>query len=204
MKVYGKTWLFFAGIYLKVEGRKHILKEGPFLICSNHSSFVDIPVLYSLFDDYFIFTGKQEIEKWPLFNIFYTSGMNILVDRHDKVKALKGFKRMMETVEGGSPLMVFPEGTISKTAPKLTEFKIGAVLVAIKKQVPILPITFTTNWKRLQRKGLFEGEASPGVAKVIVHPPISTEGLKKADAEELLMKLRTIINTPLKEKYGVE
>mgnify|MGYP002713126410 CR=1 FL=1 len=203
MRFFSKIWLFFSGIFLKIKGKKNIIKSQPFLICANHSSFIDIPCIYAVFDEYFVFTGKKEIEKWPLFNIFYTSGMNILVDRDNKKGALKGFKRMLKVIEEKYPLAIFPEGTISKTAPKLTDFKTGAVKLAIQKQVPILPITFTTNWKRLQRKGFWSGLAGPGVSEMIIHPPISTEGITKADTTNLLNQLKNIINTPLKKKYGL-
>jgi len=202
-KLLGKLFLFFSGIVLKVKGRENIVEDKPFLICSNHSSFLDIPCLYSIFDKYFIFTGKKEIENWPLFHIFYTSGMNILVDRHNKMGLVKAFKRMMEVIDEGHPLVILPEGTISKVAPKLAEFKTGSVTLAIQKQIPILPITFTTNWIRLQRKGFFKGKASPGISEVIIHPLISTTGLKKNNADELQLKLRDIINLPLHQKYGV-
>ncbi len=203
MKFYAKLFLRLGGVFLRIEGRENIIDNQPFLICSNHSSFLDIPCLYSIFDQYFVFTGKKEVEKWPLFHIFYTSGMNILVDRHNKMGIIKSFKKMMEVIDEGHPLVILPEGTISKVAPKLTEFKTGSVSLAINKQIPILPITFTTNWIRLQRKGLFKGKASPGIAETIIHPLIITTGLNKDDTDELQLKLRDIINSPLHEKYGV-
>lgn len=200
MKTFAKMWLFFSGILMKVSGRENMIKDGSYIICANHSSFIDIPCLYALLENYFVFTGKKEIEKWPLFRIFYISGMNILVDRHNPKGDSKAFKRMMSAIDSGLPLMVFPEGTISKEAPELTEFKSGAISLAIKKQVSILPITFTSNWRRLQRKGLFKGKASPGVATVIIHEPISTEGLTKADTEDLLEKLKSTIDSPFTSK----
>jgi 1-acyl-sn-glycerol-3-phosphate acyltransferase len=110
---------------------------------------------------------------------------------------------MMDVIDEGHPLVILPEGTISRVAPKLTEFKTGSVSLAIRKHVPILPITFTTNWIRLQRKGLFAGKASPGISEVIIHPLISTNKLTKNDTDELQLKLRDIINAPLHDKYGV-
>jgi len=203
MRLYGKMFLFCAGIFLNIKGRENIIEDQPFLICSNHSSFLDIPCLYSIFDKYFVFTGKKEIENWPLFHIFYTSGMNILVDRYNKMGLLKAYKRMMEVIDEGHPLVILPEGTISKIAPGLSEFKTGSVSLAIQKQIPILPITFTTNWIRLQRKGFLKGNASPGISEVIIHSLISTSGLTKNDSDTLQLKLRSIINLPLHEKYRV-
>ncbi|MFA9371415.1 MAG: lysophospholipid acyltransferase family protein [Labilibaculum antarcticum] len=202
-KVYAKVWLYGSGIFLRVKGRENILTDQPFLICSNHSSFIDPATLYIIFDQYFVFTGKQEIEKWPLFHIFYTSGMNILVDRHNRIGALKSFKKMMEVISEGKPLVILPEGTIPQNAPHLGEFKPGAVAIAIQMGIPILPITQTTNWKRLQRGTMFKGNASPGIAEVIIHPVIPTTGLTKQDAEALSAQLKDVINQPLKEKYGI-
>ena len=203
IKVFAKVWLYGLGIYVNVKGKENLIKNQKFLICSNHSSFIDPAVLYIIFNQYFVFTGKKEIEKWPLFHIFYTSGMNILVDRKNKMGALKSYKKMLGVLDDGHPLVILPEGTISKEAPKLGEFKQGAVSIAIQKQIPILAITQTTNWKRLQRKSFFKGKASPGVAEVIIHPAISTEGLTKKDAESLQKKLWNVINTPLQEKYNL-
>lgn len=203
IKIYARSWLFFTGVYVKVRGKENILKGQPFIITANHSSFLDPTCLYAIYDDYFVFTGKQEIEKWPLFHIFYTSGMNILVDRHSRMGVLKSFKRMMDVIDQNTPIVILPEGTISKDAPKLAEFKTGAVSIAIQKQVPLQPITFTTNWKRLERKGWFTGKASPGVVEAIIHPAIPTKGLTKADTEDLNQKLKEAINKPLNTIYGV-
>ena len=203
IRLYAKLWLLFSGVLVKVKGRENIIKGKPFIISANHSSFIDPTVLYSVLDEYFVFTGKQEIEKWPLFNIFYTSGMNILVDRNSRMGVLRSFKRMMSVIDDGKSIVILPEGTISNDAPKLAEFKTGAASIAIQKQIPILPITFTTNWKLLQRKGFLFGKASPGICEMIIHPPIDTIGLNKNNTEELNLKLRDVINEPLHAMYGV-
>lgn len=203
MKGFARLWLLGCGIFIRVKGRENIIMDKPFIICSNHSSFIDPATLYSIFPQHFVFTGKQEIENWPLFHIFYTSGMNVLVDRHSRIGAMKSFKRMMRVLEDGYPLVILPEGTIPVNAPKLGEFKPGVTALAIQQQIPIIPVTQTTNWKRLQRRGFLKGKASPGVSEVIIHPPIVTKGLTKSDAKELLTKLHDIINVPLHKKYGV-
>lgn len=202
MRLYAKLWLFFTGIKLVVKGKNNVIKNEPHIICANHSSYIDIPCLYSFFDKYFVFTGKQEIEKWPLFNIFYTSGMNILVDRNNTQKASLSIKKMMTVLNEGHPLIIFPEGTIPKNAPLPGEFKPGATSLAIKKQVPILPITFTTNWERLQRSGLLKGKASPGIAEMIIHKPIYTKEFQKSDPDALDLLLKETIFNPINEKYN--
>ena len=125
--------------------------------------------------------------------------MNILVDRKFGNGSFKAIKRMAEVIDKGFPLVIFPEGTISKQAPRLTSFKPGAFSIAIQKQVPVLPVTFLTNWKLLQRGSFFGGKARPGLSRVIIHEPISTLNLKKTDATLLENMVREKIQEPLKK-----
>jgi len=189
--------LVFAGALLKVKGADNIPKNGAYIICPNHSSYLDIFCLYTIFRQYFVFIGKKEIEKWPLFRIYYTSGMNILVDRNNNTGMFKALKRMSQEIDKGNPLAIFPEGTISKEAPKLAPFKSGAFAIAIQKQVPVLPVTFVTNWKLLSRSGFWMGKAGPGIAEVVIHKPIITTGLNKKDIDQLQQQVQTIIRGPL-------
>lgn len=85
---------------------------------------------------------------------------------------------MTHEIEIGNSLCVFPEGTISKKAPEMNEFKKGAFAIAIKKQVPVLPVVFTSNYKRMQRSGFLSGKASPGIADVQILEPVRTTGLE--------------------------
>ena len=200
-----RFWAFLLLIFgiapLKIKGKENIPDDGTFIICPNHSSFFDIFCIYAIFPKYFTFTGKKEIEKWPLFHIFYTSGMNILVDRKNPKGDIKAFKRMIKEIDKGHPLVMFPEGTISKQAPKLTEFQSGPFNIAIQKHVPILPVTFLTNWKLLQRKGIWKGIARPGFAEVIIHPLVQTQNLTKKNTEQLLQSVKDIINEPIDTRY---
>ncbi len=193
---------FFGGLPINVKGKSNIPVTGPYIICPNHSSFLDITCLYRIFSKYFVFTGKQEISKWPLFHIFYTSGMNILVDRASRTGAFKAFRRISGEVGRGNPVIMFPEGTVSKEAPKLTTFKSGVFVMAIQMQVPVLPVTFVNNWQLLQRKGLWKGNAGPGISEVVIHKPVQTTGLTKKNADSLQQEVRKIIEKPLKERFG--
>ncbi len=197
IRLHGFLRLVFAGAHLRVKGAENIPEKGAYIICPNHTSFLDIFCIYTIFKQYFVFTGKKEIEKWPLFHIYYTSGMNILVDRDNAIGSFKAIKRMSQELDKGNPLAIFPEGTISKQVPQMAPFKSGAFAIAIQKQVPIIPITFVSNWKILQGGSPWKGSAGPGIADVIIHKPVFTTGLGKENIEELQNRVREIINGPL-------
>lgn len=196
MKIHAFMLLVFAGAKLKVQGKENIPEEGSYIICPNHTSYLDIFCIYTIFKKYLVFTGKKEIEKWPLFHIYYTSGMNILVDRDNKSGSIKSLKRIYQEIDKGNPIAIFPEGTISKKAPVMTSFKPGAFSVAIQKQIPILPITFLSNWKILQRGSFWTGRCGPGISKVIIHKPVLVKGLKSTDVDQLKDSVKKIISQP--------
>lgn len=197
MRVHAKVLLSLTGIIIRLKGKEQIPKSGAYILCSNHTSFLDAFCFYAIFPRYFVFTGKKEIEKWPLFHIFYTSGMNIIVDRQNSAGAIGTLKRMSHELSIGNPLAIFPEGTRPSNPPKLGPFKQGAFALAVQMQVPVLPVTFKTNWKRLGRGGFFSGYASPGMCDVIIHPPVYTSGMKKKDIESLQAEVHKIISAPL-------
>ena len=204
MRWFSIAWQAFALVPVRVKGRENILSHGSFIICANHTSYMDIPVTYCVFKKYFVFVAKREVESWPLFKIFFTSKINITVDRESGSGSIEAFKQMMEEIDKGHPLAIYPEGTISRLAPEMLDFKPGAFSIAIRKQIPILPVTFVTNWRRLQRNKKWTARAGPGVSEVIIHKPVNTVGLSKKDSDALSLKVKNTIYAPLKERYAFE
>ena len=191
-------WLSVAaGIKVNIVTKSSLPKNGPYIICSNHTSYLDIVLMYRVFSDYFIMMGKGEIENWPFFRVFFTSGMNILVYRNNNKKAHNSIQLAKEKIDQGNNVVIFPEGGIYDHAPQIKGLKNGAFKLAIEKQVPIVPITFETNWKLLQGTSFFEGKAGPGECRVHIHEFINTEGLTLSDLPDLRTKVRNALLIPL-------
>ena len=128
--------------------------------------------------------GKSELRKAPLFGLLFKE-MNIAVDRKSKSDGHRALGRVAEEIERGNSVYIFPEGTISNEGI-LKNFKNGAFKVAIDKQVPIVPVTYISNWKILQNGGFLKSYGSPGIARIIIHEPVSTVGM----TDENLVPLR--------------
>lgn len=143
--------------------------------------------------------AKAEMMNWPLFGIFFKRGSDIPVFRKDKQKASWSLKQADKSLKEGVSVVLFPEGTIPWESPQMKEFKSGAFKIAIDNQVPIVPITFLSNWRRMGEPIHFTSKGSPGINKVIVHDLISTKGLMPDDLTELREKTREIIVNPLRE-----
>ena len=190
--------MYLSGIFTSVKNRHYIKKGQAYVITPNHSSYLDIIIIYQTFTQYFVFMGKKELAHVPLFNIFFKK-MNIPVDRKSNSSGKRAMDRCALELDKGHSVVLFPEGTIPNSCPKMGTFKNGAFKLAIEKQMPILPITFISNYRRLEMKGMFSGLAGPGLARAIIHEPISTIGLTEADLVPLRDKVFGIISEELRK-----
>ena len=163
--------LFLVGVRKEVYGAIPNDKETTYIICPNHSSYLDILILYSALPNFFIFLGKKELGKIPVFNIFFKK-FNILVDRGNAMAAHASIEKACKAMEKGTNVVIFPEGTISKDVPKMRPFKNGAFKVALQLNIPIVPISLTDNYKLLEDSLSFYANARPGKSRIYIHPPI--------------------------------
>jgi 1-acyl-sn-glycerol-3-phosphate acyltransferase len=149
------------------------ITDKPFIILPNHTSYLDIFLMFSLFPEKpFLFMGKSEILRYPIISTYFKN-LNIPVDRKNKMKAGQAFVKAKQALEEGFSLVIFPEGGIPDLpAPQLANFKDGAFLLAQKTGVPIIPVAFLNHHQLFSDPGNFFGSACPGWSKVFVHEPI--------------------------------
>jgi 1-acyl-sn-glycerol-3-phosphate acyltransferase len=172
------------------------LPEPPYVICCNHSSYIDIIQMYNVIPRYFLFIGKYELLKWPLFNMFF-KGMNIAVNRNDRGEAARAFRKAAQAIDRGTSIAIFPEGTIPAFTPRMKPFKDGAFKLAIEKQVPIVPVTFIDHWRLFGEPIELLSRARPGIARTVIHAPMSTIGLSDPDVPALRKRVYEVIEGPL-------
>ncbi|MCB9182276.1 MAG: 1-acyl-sn-glycerol-3-phosphate acyltransferase [Flavobacteriales bacterium] len=186
---------FASGAPLRIV-RRAALPEPPYIICCNHSSYLDIIQMYNVIPRYFLFIGKYELLRWPLFNIFFRD-MNIAVNRGNKVEAGKAFRKAAVAIDRGTSIAIFPEGTIPDYTPRMKPFKDGAFKLAIEKQVPIVPVTFIDHWRIFGEPLELFARARPGMARAVIHDAVPTQGLVEADLPALRKRVYDIIEGPL-------
>ena len=180
----------------------HPLPEAPFIIVANHSSYLDIFFMPALMTKTkYLFLGKSEILKYPLIKTFFKR-LHIPVFRDNPVKAGKSLVRARQELKKGWSLVIFAEGEIpDDDSPKMIPFKEGAFRLAKKAKVPIVPITFLTNYKLLSDPDNLKGPASPGASKLHIHPYITKEEIISLTQDELMKKCYDIINEPILKEF---
>lgn len=196
MRMWGRYLLLSNGV-LYWSQWKSKLPPPPYIICANHTSYLDILITYALIPDYFVFMGKQELGSVPIFNVFFKK-MNILVDRKSKTGAARSLVEAAREIDKGHGLAIFPEGTISRKAPEMIPFKNGPFKLAVDKQVPIVPITYMNGWKILQDAAFLKAKSRPGTLRAIIHPPIWPKGKTEEDLLTLKQEVFDVIELPLR------
>ena len=145
--VFSKQLLKLLNVKLEVSGLENLINK-PAIICQNHTSIMDIPAILHTVKGKSLFCGKYELFKiWVFGKGIEILGM-IKVYKDDKKtwKVLsEAAKKIKETVlKDGSLtpyLVIFPEGTRTKDEDyKMGEFKRGMFSIAVKHNLPIIPI----------------------------------------------------------------
>jgi 1-acyl-sn-glycerol-3-phosphate acyltransferase len=193
-RLWAKIILIGMGFYYKIEREQEMERGKSYMLVANHTSMTDIMLMLVVSKNPFVFVGKKELAKIPIFGFFYKR-TSILVDRGSSKSRFEVFKRAQHRLNQGLSICIFPEGGVPEDQSiLLDEFKDGAFRLAIEHEIPIVPMTFADNKKRFSFN-FFSG--SPGRMRVKVHPFVSTEGLTLDDKKELKDKVWNIIHAQL-------
>ena len=185
VQIFPRCWarMICWGIGIKVAlvGIKKLDRERPYIFVANHQSQVDIFVLQGFLDFDFRWLAKLELFKVPLFGQAMRRAGYIPVDRAHGRKALKSLDEAAKRIGDGTSVVIFPEGTRS-TDGRLLQFKGGAMALAIKAGVPVVPVGICGTHEVLPKGKLM---TRSGKVTIRVGKPIETGGYKMKDKQEL-------------------
>lgn len=195
MRRWGDLILFGMGFFKKVDWQYKPKKDEQFIIIANHSSEIDIMMTLALVPGCFVFIGKKELAKLPVFGYFYKK-TNILVDRKSITSKRNVLKRAQEKIDEGTGVCIYPEGGIPRDPIRLGPFKMGAFKLALENGLPILPLVFPNNRKHFPD---FTEGGYPGILRARVLPPIETKNLSLQDLDSLKDQCFELLDNHLKE-----
>ncbi|WP_072989545.1 lysophospholipid acyltransferase family protein [Flavobacterium segetis] len=193
-RIWAKIILFGMGFRYKIDKSQEMELGKSYMIVANHTSMADIMLMLVLTKNPFVFVGKKELSKVPIFGFFYKRTC-ILVDRGSSKSRMEVFDRAQKRINQGLSICIFPEGGVpDDEAILLDTFKDGAFRLALEHEIPIAPITFADNKKRFSYTFL---SGSPGLMRVKMHNHVSTVGKTAVDRKNIRDEVRDIIHTQL-------
>ncbi len=182
------------GFRVSKEFKQKIEPNTSYMFCANHTSMIDIMLMLAVIKNPFVFVGKAELGKIPIFGFFYKRTC-ILVDRGSPKSRKAVLAEAERRLKKGLSVCIFPEGKVpDDESIVLDKFKNGAFILAIEHQIPIVPITFFDCKKRFSYT-FFSG--GPGILRAKIHSFIKTENLKVSDKRQINQQTFDVIHEAL-------
>jgi 1-acyl-sn-glycerol-3-phosphate acyltransferase len=176
------------GIRLDVSGLEHVVGDRPTLYCINHRSNVDVVAFEALFPRCPRLRGlyKAEMGKLPVLGRAMRLVGFVPVDRANRASAIASVDAAAARLAAGDSFLIAPEGTRARDG-RLLPFKKGGFVMAIKAQAPVVPVALHGTADAMPRGRFW---VKPGVVRIVVGPPIPTEGLTVDDRDRLTTTVR--------------
>ena len=197
-KFWTRSILFSAGVKLVIEGLEKVDKNKSYIFIGNHQSHFDVMAVFSVLPLKARFMAKKELYKIPLFGWALAATGTIKIDRSNREKSIVSMNNALERIKQGVSIAIFAEGTRSKDG-SIKEFKKGGFVLAIKGDIPIVPVSVSGSRFILPKHSL---KVKPGKIKMVFSDPINTRKYSYQDREKLSELTRSIILKNFDKNYN--
>lgn len=187
--LWAKPILYGMGCPPKVYREQQLEKGKSYMFVANHTSMLDIMLMLYISKNPFVFIGKKELEKIPVFGFFFKR-VCIMVDRENTKSRTGVYRRAQKRLDQGLSICIFPEGGVPNENVVLDTFKDGAFKMAIAHSIPVVPMTFYDGKKRFSFT-FFSG--APGQLRAKVHRFFETSILDEEGKSTLREDVRNLI-----------
>lgn len=191
--VWANIILYGMGFIPRIDRQQKMEKGKSYMLIANHTSMTDIMLMLKASPNPFVFVGKKELVKIPVFGFFYKR-VCIMVDRNSAGSRTAVYKRAQKRLHQGLSVCIFPEGGVPDEDILLDKFKDGAFRLAIQHRIPIVPMVFYDNKRRFPYD-FFEG--SLGLMRVKKLRFIETNGHATIDKNHIREKCWSVIHDEL-------
>lgn len=177
---------------MKISGLENIKHGQPYIVISNHQAMLDIPLIYNLPFN-FKWVSKREVYKIPIFGWVLWMHGDVTIDRGGSGSTRTMMTHCKEYLDEGVSIILFPEGTRTKSG-QINSFKEGAMMLAIRSGVPILPVVIDGTYDAFT--GGY-GITRSHTFQLKVLPPISYQQISQSSIKEL----RDTLNTMMRDEH---
>ena len=188
-QAWARVCIFISGSRLIVRGAENLRKYPVAVYAANHTSYMDTPVVFASLPFQFRILAKKELWPIPFIGWHLNRSGQIPIDVENPRASLSSLTAAAKALRAGMPLFVFPEGGRTPDGT-LQPFLNGAAYLAIRAQVPLVPIALTGVYDLLP---MHTHHFYPSQLTIAVGEPIPTTDRTLRQADELTQQLRSAI-----------
>jgi 1-acyl-sn-glycerol-3-phosphate acyltransferase len=181
-RIWARMILWTARVKVHVYGLEHVQPGMPYVLCVNHQSHMDIPIVLAALPFQFRFTPKKQLFRYPFLGWHLRRSGHVAIDREHPLAAVRSLRQVAGSIRK-SPVVIFPEGGTSRDG-SIKPFKGGGFMLASKASAQLVPVTIRGSRMILVPKTY---HVKGGNVEVIIGKPISSEG---ESASELAKRVR--------------
>lgn len=188
---YWARWIVrICGIRVEVLGVEHLTAGQSYILISNHLSNFDIWCTLARMPITVRFVAKKELLRLPVFGQALALSDHIVIDRQQPEAAIEKINAAAARAPQGVGILFYAEGTRSRDG-KIHEFKKGGVSLALRAQLPIVPMSVSGTRKFLPRGCAVIRPG--GRVRIVLAPPVPTAGLPFEARDELNERVRAAV-----------
>lgn len=143
---WGKLIIRVSLLPVEIKGRENIEDGKSYVFIANHQGQYDILLICGFLGKEIRWVMKRALEKVPFLGIGCKHAGYIFVDKGNAGKTRATYRKAKEALESGASIMMFPEGSRSKTG-KMSSFHRGAFTLTDELQVPVVPMTINGSFE---------------------------------------------------------
>jgi len=204
-RIWARALVWVSGSRLTVTGAENLGKHPVAVYACNHTSYMDIPVIFAVLPFQFRILARKQLWSIPFIGWYLNRSGQMPIDTANPHATLSSLGAGARALRSGMPLFVFPEGGRTSDG-ELRPFLSGAAYLAIRAQVPLVPLALGGVYELLP---IHTHHFYPGELTLKIGEPIETVGMTMRQTDELTARLREAIErlcqfAPAAGREGVE
>ena len=192
-RLWARLCVWISGSKLTVRGMENLTQCPVAVYASNHTSYMDIPVIFATLPFQFRILAKEELWRWPFIGWYLARSGQVPIVTENRQATQSSLGAAVKALRAGMPLFIFPEGSRTPDG-ELKNFLAGAAYLAIRAQAPVVPIALSGVYDLLP---IHTRHFYPSELTLTACEPIETKGMTVRQTAELTAQVRAAIEAQL-------
>jgi len=171
-RIWARMILWTSRVQVRVIGVQNVKPGRPYVLCVNHQSHMDIPILLAGLPFQFRFAAKKELFRYPFLGWHLRRSGHLSINRENPHAAVKSLRDAAAVIGKGTPVLIFPEGGTSRDGT-IKPFKGGGFMLAARSKAELVPVTIRGSRAILAPVTY---HVRGGTVEIVIGEPISSTG----------------------------